>query len=452
MSEFQEQPGPSPAALVFLLGVLGLSVPLYGYLLALRFLPPPVLGQLPALPMAPLVLFLGGLPFLSRRVRRAPWPLRLLPLGAALAVLPLLPPSLPLVSPFVGLRVHQVFAGTSQLRLLLPTLLHALAGAAALAFVPAALVRKARRSRIATVAHGSARWAEERDARSVGLLAPAEEGIHLGYLDPGCRRPLTDASDHHVLVFAPPGVGKTTALVIPTLLRARASSWVLDPKGELWDATASWRRRALGHECVRYAPADPATPAWNPLLEIPLGPGDIATATMLARNLVVAPAAGAELHWTLAARSLWTLLALHVRWAPDLEPTMAVLRGVLSSRADHDDLFDELAGYPHDPEREHGWLDPVTGEPSTTHPEVALLGRKFRGTPGKERGSVISTLAQYLDPWGDPQIARATARSEISLGDLLEGPATTLYLSIPFHDLGRLSPLIRLQLAALGRR
>lgn len=452
MSEYQESPGPTPAALVFLLVLVGLAFPLYGYLLVLQYVPPPVLAQAPPVPTAPLVLLLAGLPYLSPRVRRASWPLRVLPLGAALPLFELLPPSLPLLSPFVGFRVHQVFARSSALGSLVPTFLQALAGAAVVAFVPAALLRKARRSRVPTVAHGSARWAGERDARGAGLLGPAGDGVHLGYLDSGCRRPLTDASDHHVLVFAPPGVGKTTSLVIPTLLRSRASTWVLDPKGELWEATASWRRRAFGHECVRFAPTDPATRGWNPLLEIPKGPGDIAAASLLARNLVVSPAAGAELHWTLAARSLWTLLALHVRWAPDLEPTMAVLRSVLSSHADHDALFDELASYPHDPSRRNGWLDPVTGEPSATHPEVMLLGRKFRGTPGRERGSVISTLAQYLDPWGDRQIDRATSASDLSLGDLLSGRPTTVYLSIPFHDLGRLSPLIRLQLAALGRR
>jgi type IV secretion system protein VirD4 len=221
-----------------------------------------------------------------------------------LAALPCLPRSLPLVSPLVGISVHRVFAQDGQLRLLLPTLLHAVAAAVAIASVPAALLRRRGRSRVPTVAHGSARWGEERDARSAGLLAPRADGVHLGYLDPGCRRPLTDASDHHVLVFAPPGVGKTTALVIPTLLHLEASTWVLDPKGELWDATADWRRRELRHRCIRYAPTDPASPAWNPLEEIPLGAGDIATASLLARNLVVAPAVGAELHWTLAARSL----------------------------------------------------------------------------------------------------------------------------------------------------
>lgn len=452
MSEFQEEPGPSPAVLVFLGTLVGLAFPLYGYLLGLHFFPPPLLARLPQLATAPLALGLAGLVYLSRRVRRAPWPLRVLPMGLALALLPALPVTLPLFSPFAGFRLHRALAGSARLSLAVPSALQAVVVASVAAFVPAALLRRSRRSRVPTVAHGSARWAGERDVRSAGLLAGPEEGVHLGYLDAGCTRALTDASDHHVLVFAPPGVGKTTALVIPTLLRMRSSAWVLDPKGELWEATAAWRREELGHRCVRYAPTDPATPAWNPLLEIPRGPGDVATASLLAQNLVVAPGVRAELHWTLAARSLFTLLALHVRWAEDLGSTMAVLRAVLSSKSDHDALFDELAGYPHDARGEQGWCDPMSGEPSATHPEVALLARKFRGTPGRERGSVISTLAQYLDPWGDPQIDRATACSEVSLADLLGSEPTTLYLSIPFHDLGRLSPLVRLQLAALGRR
>jgi type IV secretion system protein VirD4 len=156
--------------------------------------------------------------------------------------------------------------------------------------------------------------------------------------------------------------------------------------------------------------------------------------------------------WTVAAGSLWWALALHVGWALGGGATLGVLGATLSAHTAHDELFDELAEYEHDPRGEQGWRDPVTGEETATHPEVSLLARKFRTTPPRERGSIVSTLAQYLDPWGDPQIAAATAESHLSLSGLLEGEPTTLYLSIPFHDLGRLSPLIRLQLAALGRR
>ncbi len=451
MNEFQERPELSAAGLVFLLGTLVLTPPLYGYLLALDSLPRVVLDGAPAVRVLPLVGLVVASLLLSRRLRRAGWPLRLLVVAVGGLLVAVLPPALPAVSPLLGFEVHRVYAGSGGLRLLVPTFLHALAGAAVAAAVPAALLRRGRRSPIPTVAHGSARWGTGADAREAGLFAARGEGLHLGYLDPSCRRPLTDASDHHVLCFAPPGMGKTTALVIPTLLELRSSAWVLDPKGELWESTAAWRRKTLEHKCLRYAPTDPDTPAWNPLLEIPLGPGDVATAALLAANLVTG-AAGAEVHWTRAARSLFVLLALHVCYAPDIHPTMAALRGALSAKDDHDRLFGELATFEHDEEGTRGWRDPSTGEPTRTHPEVALLARKFLATPGRERGSIVSTLSQFLDPWGDPQIAEATSRSDLDLGSLLGDEATTVYLEIPFHDLGRLAPLVRLQLAALGRR
>ena len=240
MNEFQERPELSAAGLVFLLGTLVLTPPLYGYLLALDSLPRVVLDGAPAVRVLPLVGLVVASLLLSRRLRRAGWPLRLLVVAVGGLLVAVLPPALPAVSPLLGFEVHRVYAGSGGLRLLVPTFLHALAGAAVAAAVPAALLRRGRRSPIPTVAHGSARWGTGADAREAGLFAARGEGLHLGYLDPGCRRPLTDASDHHVLCFAPPGMGKTTALVIPTLLELRSSAWVLDPKGELWESTAAF--------------------------------------------------------------------------------------------------------------------------------------------------------------------------------------------------------------------
>lgn len=454
MNDFQEpQDAQSLAGLVFIAATLGLAMPLYGYLLALSQVPSALRAELPSFPVAPLLGVVTLLIYLSPQLRRSPLPIRLLPLLLALGLARALPPRIPLVSPWIGLHVHQVYARAAEWPALAPAALWALGIAATIAFIPAAALRRRTSSEIAATAHGTARWAAPREIRSAGLLASPERGIHLGYLEPTHRTPITEPSDNHILVLAPPGTGKTTAIVIPTLLSYPATSWILDPKGELWEASAGWRQYKFGHECLRFEPTRAGTARWNPLEEIPLGEGDVAAATSFARNLVVAPAAGgAEQHWTLAARSLWSALALHVRYAPDLAPTMAALRGVLSSHSSHDDLFDELALYDHDRDLVRGWRDPWTEEPTATHPEVALLARKFRATPGRERGSIVSTLQQYLDPWGDPQIAAATERSDIDLADLMTGDPVTLYLSIPFHDLGRLSPLIRLQLAALGRR
>ncbi|MFW6012224.1 MAG: type IV secretory system conjugative DNA transfer family protein [bacterium] len=453
MSEFQEPSGPNPAATVFFVGSLVLLLPAYGYLVALHHLPPELLRVAPDIPTLPLALTSSSSLYLFRRIRRTAllWPLP--PLLGALSI-PLLPVRLPLVSPTLGFRVHAAYFEAGQAFELGPTFLQAVTAAAALAFVPAALLRSANRERVAPVVHGSARWASEHELRRIGLLQPRERGLHLGYADPEHRKPLTDSSDHHVLVLAPPGTGKTTGLVIPTLLSYPASTWVLDPKGELWETTASWRAHSFGHELLRFAPTEASTLRWNPLLEIPIEPGsdDIATAMVLAENLVVAPAHARDLHWNRAARSLWVALALHARYAPDLPSTMATVRTTLSSSPDHDQLFRELADYPHDPDHERGWTHPVTAQPSATHPEVTLLATKFLATPGRERGSIISTLQHFLDVWGDPQIAHATEASDFSLDALLSPPETTCYVSIPFHDLARLAPLVRLKLAALARR
>ena len=452
--DFQERTGPTPAALVFISGVVALLLPTYGYLLGLRHLPAEFLRAGPSFPTFPLPYVILSTAYLSPRIRRGNLVARIAPPVLASLCVPLLPSRLPWLSPLAGLRIHAVYSDAGRALELLPTLLLAVAATAAVAFVPALFVRPKHRSDIAPVAHGSARWAGERDVRSVGLLQPLDQGLHLGYFDAERQLPLTDASDHHVLVLAPPGTGKTTALVIPTLLSYPASAWILDPKGELWSTTSRWRREAFDHRCIRFAPTEPDTLRWNPLLEIPVDAGsdDIATTMVLAENLIVAPAHASDLHWTRAARSLFTALALHVRYAPEIAPTIGAVRSVLASHTDHDSLFDELAEFPHDLDGTREWTDPLTGEASRTHPEVALQARKFRATPGRERGSIISTLQHFLDSWGDPQIATATAASDFSLDALLHPPPTSFYLSIPFHDLTRLAPLVRLQLAALARR
>lgn len=449
LDAYQETSHPSSAQLSFVVCLVLLTPLLYGYLLAFELTESEAIlvRALPTLSL--LFLALAALSLLLR-LRRQPLWVQLLPWALGPAVAPWLPRRLPLVSPHHGFAIHRLYVERGELAHLLPVMSTAFCVAAFLAVIPAILLRRPRRSSVATVAHGSARWATLSEAVEGGL--GPHPGVHLGYFADRPRHPLNDDSDHHILVLAPPGTGKTTAIVIPTLLSYQAPAWVLDPKGELWETTSGWRSREFGHRCIRFAPTDPATLAWNPLLEIPTDPSDIATAMVLARNLVVSPAAGGELHWTLAARSLWTLLALHVRYAPDLPTTMASLRALLSAHENHDDLFDELAAFSHDPGGLHQWLHPTALEPTATHPEVHLLARKFRATPARERGSIVSTLQQYLDPWGDPQIARATSRSDFDLGDLLEPPAATYYLSIPFHDLGRLAPLVRLQLTALARR
>jgi type IV secretion system protein VirD4 len=199
-----------------------------------------------------------------------------------------------------------------------------------------------RNGRVADTAHGSARWATASDLHRAQLLAP--QGVVLGRWSGFPERRIVDGSDHHILLVMPPGAGKTTGPILSTLATNPASCFVLDPKGELFETSAGWRR-AMGHRVIRFAPTleDVAGRAarWNPLDEIERGPGDVAQVTELARNLISYPATSTEAgHWIAGARSLFVLLSLHVIYADKLPATLAAARELLST-AEPEKLFGE---------------------------------------------------------------------------------------------------------------
>jgi|CXWL01.1.fsa_nt_gi type IV secretion system protein VirD4 len=362
---------------------------------------------------------------------------------------------LPVFSPTLALHLIPFLLPTQLFSLAFQALAVALAVPAGLAALTAAATRgRARGGAVAETAHGSARWASAADLHRADLFAT--QGVVLGRWQGLPERRIVDGSDHHILLVMPPGAGKTTGPILSTLATNRASSFVLDPKGELFETSAGWRK-TMGHRVIRFAPTlGPSvgeSARWNPLDEIERGPGDVAQVTEMARNLISYPATSTEHgHWIAGARSLFVMLALHVIYAERLPSTLAAARELLNT-AEPEKLFAELATYPHDPAgSRHRWRDALTGETQFTHPEVARQARRFKATPERERGSLVSTLQPFLDLWGDPVVARSTAESDFSLDALLDDQPTTLYASVPYHDLARIGGLMRLLLTALFRR
>lgn len=332
----------------------------------------------------------------------------------------------------------------------------------ALGLVACRLAR-GRRPEASQVVHGSARLAARSDLAAARLLPkrtlpgsvdPRDSGIVLGRSLPGAGRALLiDDSDHHALVVIPPGGGKTTGPVLGTLLTAtRDSAFVLDPKAELWTLSAGWRT-ARGHRCLRFAPATGEGLPWNVFDEIPKGPEEIRLLGILAESLIAYPrGADLESHWVHSARTLFRGLALHTLYTHP-RPSMRAVLDLLNHHPDDtgpDGLFTEMTTALHDPELRHGWLHPRTGEPTRTHPEAARVGRAMLATPDRERGSVISTLNTFLALWADELVTDATSRSGFTLADLARRDhPVSLYVTLPYQDLERLGPLVRMMLAVL---
>ncbi len=109
--------------------------------------------------------------------------------------------------------------------------------------------------------YGSARWPASADLQR--YLRPKDafdnpRSILLGsFNDDGQTRPAGYVhwdGDGHLLTIAPTRSGKGKTTIIPNLLRYQGSCVVLDPKGELFEATSKWRS-TLG-PVYRIAPLD----------------------------------------------------------------------------------------------------------------------------------------------------------------------------------------------------
>ncbi|WP_343577844.1 conjugal transfer protein TraG [Pseudomonas sp.] len=291
---------------------------------------------------------------------------------------------------------------------------------------------RARQARRVTT-YGSARWADADEVRKAGLTQPA--GVFLGQFD---DQYLRHEGPEHVLAFAPTRSGKGVGLVVPTLLSWPVSAVIHDIKGENWSLTAGWRSR-FSH-CLLFNPTDPASAAYNPLLEVRRGTHEVRDVQNIA-DILVDPEGALERrnHWEKTSHALLVGAILHVLYAGQDK----TLRGVANFLSDPACTFEltlhRMMSTPH------------LGD--TPHPVVASAAREVLNKSENERSGVLSTAMSFLGLYRDPTVADVTSRCDWRIADLIaaEHPVS-LYLVVPPSDISRTKPLIRLILNQIGRR
>jgi type IV secretion system protein VirD4 len=326
--------------------------------------------------------------------------------------------------------------------------------AALLGVAVVALASARRRRTVASVAHGSSRWATTREIRKAGLLR--NSGVVLCQTDDaeykttfgGDSAPKTTVrrlgrlvrhdGPEHVLCFAPTRSGKGVGLVIPTLLTWTSSVLVYDIKKENWALTAGWRRQ-FSH-VWRFEPTAPDSVRFNPLLEIRRGLHEVKDAQNVA-DILVDPTGEKETrdHWQTSAHALLVGAVLHVLYA-EKDKTLAGVAAFLSDPArPQTDMLKGMLATAHLPEG--------------PHPVVASVAREMLNKSENERSGVFSTAMACLGLYRDPVIARSTSGADFRIADLMNAdrPAS-LYLVVPPSDLARTRPIIRLILNQIGRR
>src|SRR5271165_5580414 len=269
---------------------------------------------------------------------------------------------------------------------------------------------------------GSARWAEMREVREAGLLG--HDGALLGRWR---ERYLRHDGPEHVLCFA------------PTLLTWPGSAIVHDIKGENWTLTAGWRAR-FGRVLL-FDPTNPASAAYNPLLEVRRGEWEVRGVQNIA-DVLVDPEGALERrnHWEKTSHSLLVGAILHVLYA-EADKTLAGVASFLSDpRRPIETTLRAMMNTPHLGER-------------GVHPVIASSARELLNKSDNERSGVLSTAMSFLGLYRDPVVATVTRRCDWRIRDLVEGAApATLYLVVPPSDISRTKPLVRLILNQIGRR
>jgi type IV secretion system protein VirD4 len=332
--------------------------------------------------------------------------------------------------------------------------------------------------------HGSSHWASTREVAAAGLLAggdgdggkggkrgdgdeggkdgkrgragdggkAGEGGIVVGRLG---KRLLVDRKDRHALVYAPSGTGKSSCLVIPTLLRWSGSVLAFDVKGELWQRTAGYRL-SRGQRVVRFDPTlRQGSAGYNPLLAIPRSEEDVAAAQDVA-DVLVNPegreTTGGERFFEDSARALLTGVILHVLYT-EKPPSLGACLRLLSSPKPAG-VWAAMRAAQHDDGERRGWRDRETGKPSATHPAVANAASRLLGMDFRTASGVQATAQSKLVLFEDPLVARNTAASDFRGEDLIRGKLpVSVYLTVAPSDLDRMRPLLLMldELTALGK-
>jgi type IV secretion system protein VirD4 len=274
--------------------------------------------------------------------------------------------------------------------------------------------------------YGDAKFATTADLKKQGLLE--NTGVILGKKG---SKYLRYSSPLSTAIIAPPGTGKTAAVIIPTLLSSGNSFVVIDIKGEIYNTTA--KRRSEFSEVLKFDPFSDDSCSWNPFAKscLPNDWDDIVVYVDRLASLQHVAAKGADPHWAEKSRSIFSFIAL-VNIHRYGETSLPLIRSDALSVSDFqiDYVQDAIENIPNLPQR------------------LIEDGNAITGIHEKEFGSIFSNFEKDTKIYSDPKVAKKLHSCDFQWYDFRE-KILNLYLVIKNEDLDRFASLSRLLFGVL---
>lgn len=290
--------------------------------------------------------------------------------------------------------------------------------------------------------HGSAKKADRGIVKKMELDSELHEGIVLGEFQ---RKFLVMAKSLSIMMFAPPGTGKTSCVIIPTLLFLRNSVIVTDFKGELYRITAAVRSRFS--KIVYFNPADRRSKRFNPF------DGDLLPEDLLDLKSYITNVAGilikddknGKSYFSNAARDSFVFVAYWLIWKngstsiPQVREKLVESPDVADTLRDMiEDLEEEQCAFMNHPqyEEEKDYIVKSLIQDGNAVLVPAEATDQWTG--------VLGTLTNALNPFSDPRIEQATSGKSDIIPSQLRDEITSIYIVIKDKDRKRLAPIISL--------
>lgn len=301
-------------------------------------------------------------------------------------------------------------------------------------------------------------------ALNTWMMAPTGSGKGVGTIIPTCLNygvpywAKVSIWENYIKQITKENVRKFLTFISPKkkVIKGKRSLVCFDPKGENFAASAGYRSKFSVVIPFRPLDEDGNTAHYNPISEIPENPKTaFAWADMIAEIFFGQQKGGENAtseYFANKARDLFTALVLHVRFAPEekipwKEKNMSTVLSFMSEASN-----DGKTGEDASDEENEGCGEAMLAEMIATdhgYPEINDLIRKAANRskiqPVKERGSTYSTIFSKISLFQDPLIAEATAYSDFSVDDFINGKyPISLYLIVPYNHIARIAPVFRM--------
>lgn len=162
--------------------------------------------------------------------------------------------------------------------------------------------------------HGTAGFASEKDISDAKLNAE-DSGVVIGR-NPYTNQLMLHNGPEHIFLGAPSRSGKGVGIITPTGITWHNSIFFFDPKGEIFNATAGYRKKVLHQKILKFEPLceDGSSCRWNPYAEIDfMGTNELADVLTINRTMVIKGDAGnKDPFWDNTAISALNAVVLHL--------------------------------------------------------------------------------------------------------------------------------------------